>query len=53
MVIYNQIIEIKKKGRKLFSFLIELNKQTEISLLQIIAKSKLTNIDLFYHLRYY
>jgi phosphoglycerol geranylgeranyltransferase len=48
MGIYNQIIESKKKGRKLFSILIDPDKQTEESLLQIIKKSKSANVDLFF-----
>ena len=47
MGIYSQIIESKKKGRKLFSILIDPDKQTEESLLQIIKKSKSSNVDLF------
>ena len=47
MGIYNQIIESKKRGRKLFSILIDPDKQTEESLLQIIKKSKSANVDLF------
>ena len=45
MGIYNQIIESKKEGRKLFSILIDPDKQTEESLLQIIKKSKSSNVD--------
>ena len=41
MGIYNQIIESKKEGRKLFSILIDPDKQTEESLLEIIKKSRL------------
>ena len=48
MGIYNQIIESKKEGRKLFSVLIDPDKQTEKSLLQIIKKSKSANVDLFF-----
>jgi putative glycerol-1-phosphate prenyltransferase len=48
MGIYSQIIESKKKGRKLFSILIDPDKQTEESLLQIIGKAKLANVDLFF-----
>lgn len=48
MEIYNQIIESKKKGRKLFSILIDPDKQTEKNLLQIIKKSKSSNVDLFF-----
>ena len=48
MVIYSQIIESKKKGRKLFSILIDPDKQTEESLLQIIEQAKLANVDLFF-----
>jgi len=48
MGIYNQIIESKKRGRKLFSILIDPDKQTEESLLQIIEKSKSANVDLFF-----
>ena len=48
MGIYSQIIESKKKGRKLFSILIDPDKQTEESLLQIIKKSKSSNVDLFF-----
>ena len=48
MGIYSQIIESKKKGRKLFSILIDRDKQTEESLLQIIKKAKLANVDLFF-----
>ena len=48
MGIYNQIIESKKEGRKLFSILIDPDKQTEESLLQIIEKAKSANVDLFF-----
>jgi len=48
MGIYSQIIESRKKGRKLFSILIDPDKQTERSLLQIIEKAKLANVDLFF-----
>ena len=48
MGIYNQIIENQKEGRKLFSILIDPDKQTEKSLLQIIEKAKLANVDLFF-----
>ena len=48
MGIYSQIIESKKKGRKLFSILIDPDKQTKESLLQIIDKSKSVNVDLFF-----
>jgi len=48
MGIYNQIIENQKEGRKLFSILIDPDKQTEESLLQIIEKAKLANVDLFF-----
>ena len=48
MGIYSQIIESKKKGRKLFSILIDPDKQTEESLLQIIEKSKSANVNLFF-----
>jgi putative glycerol-1-phosphate prenyltransferase len=48
MGIYNQIIESKKKGRKLFSILIDPDKQTKESLLQIIEKAKSANVDLFF-----
>ena len=48
MGIYSQIIESKKKGRKLFSILIDPDKQTEENLLQIIKKSKSSNVDLFF-----
>ena len=48
MGIYSQIIESKKKGRKLFSILIDPDKQTEESLLEIIKKSKSSNVDLFF-----
>jgi len=48
MGIYNQIIESKKEGRKLFSILIDPDKQNEESLLQIIKKSKSSNVDLFF-----
>jgi len=48
MGIYNQIIESKKKGRKLFSILIDPDKQTKESLLKIIEKSKSANVDLFF-----
>ena len=48
MGIYSQIIESKKKGRKLFSILIDPDKQTEESLLKIIKKSKSANVDLFF-----
>ena len=47
MGIYSQIIESKKKGRKLFSILIDPDKQTQESLLKIIEKSKSSNVDLF------
>jgi phosphoglycerol geranylgeranyltransferase len=48
MRIYSQIIESEKKGRKLFSILIDPDKQTEESLLEIIKKSKSANVDLFF-----
>ena len=48
MGIYNQIIENQKEGRKLFSILIDPDKQNEESLLQIIKKSKSSNVDLFF-----
>ncbi len=48
MGIYNHIIESKKKGRKLFTILIDPDKQTKNSLLQIIEKSKSVNVDLFF-----
>ena len=48
MGIYSQIIESKKKGRKLFSILIDPDKQTKDSLLQIIEKAKSVNVDLFF-----
>ena len=48
MGIYSQIIESKKKGGKLFSILIDPDKQTEESLLEIIKKSKSANVDLFF-----
>ena len=48
MGIYSQIIESKKKGSKLFSILIDPDKQTEESLLEIIKKSKSANVDLFF-----
>jgi len=48
MGIYSQIIESKKRGRKLFSILIDPDKQTEENLLKIIEKSKSSNIDLFF-----
>jgi len=48
MGIYNHIIESKKKGRKLFSILIDPDEQTKESLLQIIEKSKSANVDLFF-----
>ena len=48
MGIYSQIIESKKKGRKLFSILIDPDKQTEKNLLKIIKKSKSSNVDLFF-----
>ncbi|MGY8989588.1 MAG: phosphoglycerol geranylgeranyltransferase [Flavobacteriales bacterium] len=48
MRIYSQIIESKKKGRKLFSILIDPDKQTEESLLEITKKSKSSNVDLFF-----
>jgi len=48
MGIYSQIIESRKKGRKLFSILNDPDKQTERSLLQIIEKAKLANVDLFF-----
>ena len=47
MGIYSQIIESKKRGRKLFSILIDPDKQTEESLLEIIRKSNSANVDLF------
>jgi len=47
MGIYSQIIESKKKGRKLFSILIDPDKQTEESLLDITEKAKFSNIDFF------
>ena len=48
MKIYNHIIESKRKGRKLFSILIDPDKQTKESLLQIIEKAKSANVDLFF-----
>jgi len=48
MKIYNHIIESKRKGRKLFSILIDPDKQTKESLLQITEKAKLANVDLFF-----
>ena len=48
MGIYSQIIESEKKGRKLFSILIDPDKQTEESLLEITKKSKSSNVDLFF-----
>ena len=48
MEIYSQIIESKKKGRKLFSILIDPDKQTQENLLQIIEKAKSANVDLFF-----
>ena len=48
MGIYSQIIESKKKGRKLFSILIDPDKQIEEGLLEIIKKSKSSNVDLFF-----
>jgi len=48
MVIYNQIIESKKQGEKLFSILIDPDKQTEEILLEIIDKAKSVNVDLFF-----
>jgi len=48
MGIYNHIIESKRKGRKLFSILIDPDKQTKESLLQIIEKAMSVNVDLFF-----
>ena len=48
MEIYSQIIESKKQGKKLLSILIDPDKQTERSLLNIIEKAKLSNVDLFF-----
>ena len=48
MGIYSQIIESKRKGRKLFSILIDPDKQTKESLLQIIEKAMSVNVDLFF-----
>ena len=48
MGIYSQIIESKKKGGKLFSILIDPDKQTEEILLEIIDKAKSVNVDLFF-----
>ncbi|MDC0201772.1 geranylgeranylglyceryl/heptaprenylglyceryl phosphate synthase [Flavobacteriales bacterium] len=48
MRIYNHIIESKRKGRKLFSILIDPDKQTKESLLQIIEKAKSANVDFFF-----
>ena len=48
MEIYNHIMESKRMGRKLFSILIDPDKQTKESLLQIIEKAKLANVNLFF-----
>ena len=50
MKIYNHIIENKKKGNKLFSILIDPDKQTKESLLQIIEKLlHLRNFDFLFN----
>ena len=46
--IYKHIIDCKKENKKLFSILIDPDKQTKESLLQIIEKAKSANVDLFF-----
>ena len=46
--IYQHIIDCKKENKKLFAILIDPDKQTKESLLQIIEKAKSANLDLFF-----
>jgi len=46
--IYQHIIDCKKEKKKLFAILIDPDKQTKESLLQIIEKAKSVNVDLFF-----
>ena len=46
--IYQHIIDCKKENKKLFAILIDPDKQTKESLLQIIEKAKSANVDLFF-----
>ncbi len=46
--IYQHIIDCKKENKKLFAILIDPDKQTKESLLEIIRKSNLANVDLFF-----
>ena len=46
--IYQHIIDCKKEKKKLFAILIDPDKQTKESLLQIIEKAKSANVDLFF-----
>ena len=48
MQIYNNIIESNEKGKKLFSILIDPDKQSKETLMEIIEKSKSVNVDLFF-----
>jgi len=48
MNIYNYILENKKKGKKLFSILVDPDKQDETALLNIIEKATAAKADFFF-----